>query len=413
MQVFSGVIFFGATVRYGEIVQSREYTSQHTSRTGDVRRKTSFELLLGYILLPFKLTYATIIQILAQLVSFHSALQFIMSGLRISSFAEAGGLHKDSEACNQVEGAKGFDSLLAYLSTALAYVILPAAFYEIAKVICPVCPSFAKGGGLDGKSKQEMEARKHLTFSRKDWEGVGGRLSTLRAIAKQIPSYKREESDEGQKSQPNEDEQEAGGEGGWWNFESSLSPEPAQESIRKHFSEELDRVAIAAHRKKDNAPDGVNCCCKCPSELSWANVAWLCKQVSCANVVWLFKLTSTLLSPDLMLALVSSQFPATLDGASTSRAPPKKKPAQSSTAEAAKNEDADEEDPGWLRALLDGTGQAAKDLWTYAQVPLETFPLSRQEGKDYEMFKDKVHTLPPITPRQYIYSHPSHFPSNF
>ena len=461
-QVFSGVILKVATDRYAEIVQSREYTSQHTSRTSDTRPKTWWELLFGLIVLPFKLAFSSIIQIIASLVSFQSALQFIMSGLRISSFTEAGGLHADSATCNQVVGAKNFDSLLAYLSTALAYVILPAAFYEMAKVICP---RFSDAKGRDGLSEMEKNAHKHLTFSRdalKKFQGAGGRKATIRATmvprstvlpgkkSVHLPSSSADpedgagagrdgeeaaEEDEASSESRRSDSDKAGGsakeeEQGEGDVESP-SPEPAHDASvsREPLSDETalptdrDRMACIANDEEGAVNDNPQARCwqcnKADEEakllmLDSRRVDWLegglphCESycakhkgdfrvpdppkppiLSWGNFFWLVKLPSTLLAPDLILALVSSNFPSTLDGARPSQLPPKK-PSAASSSSASNKSPAKVKGPGWLRARLIGLVHAARGLWTNAQVPLETFPRSWQEERDFLVFKHKV-----------------------
>ena len=127
-QIFSGLVFQSATARYSEIVLSNDYSAHE--RASSVGRTFAVASSLLYTLL---------MQAIGQLAAtvFQSALTFSMSFVKVHTFVEAGGLHPHSGACDSVINAEGFDSLLAYLSTALAYVILPAAFYEVAKVVCP------------------------------------------------------------------------------------------------------------------------------------------------------------------------------------------------------------------------------------------------------------------------------------
>lgn len=127
IQIFSGLVFQSATARYSEIVLSNDYSAHERNGIG-----SSFAVASS-------LLYTICMQAIGQVGSsvFQAALTFSMSFVRIHTFVEAAGIHPFSQACNVVLNAEGFDSLLAYLSTALAYLILPAAFYEVAKVICP------------------------------------------------------------------------------------------------------------------------------------------------------------------------------------------------------------------------------------------------------------------------------------
>ena len=156
-QVFSGLIFQSATSRYSEIVLSNEYTAHERKQSQAVYSTFSVITSLIGTLVTQAVGYAGA-------GVFQSALTFAMSFVKIQTFVENNGAHQFSEACNVVAGAEGLDFTLAILSTTLAYLILPAAFYEVAKVMCPM---------LDKESQKD--ARRVLL--------VGASIRTSKKIA--------------------------------------------------------------------------------------------------------------------------------------------------------------------------------------------------------------------------------------
>ena len=465
-QVFSGLIFQSATLRYSEIVLSNEYISHQIGASEHVTCCASARQFCKKIpFVFFGLIYSISIQIIAQLVSFHSVLQFIMSGLRIESFAEVNGMHADSPACNQVEGYKGFDSILATLSTVLAYLILPAAFYEIAKVVCPRLNMSSEKLDKESKKKLQLSGRRSPagkpSMAAPTARPSAEPPSTPASKNARVQSFLRGAHEEGETEAGREEEEAegegktpkesgAGGEGegeGEGDVEAPSpvpAPAPAPAPAPTYSKPQDDAVPVPDRiAVKDPKPEEIKTCWECAKvelrqtgqtvpdpplkkypqqycnnhkiEDETKPTLYLTRE----NFIWLIKLPSTLLAPDLILALLSSGFPSSLpqkrktrykklgekneerkrcstrrqseaSRQSTAGQSTAGQAAQGSDSESMKH-DASTTSKAWqlLRVrLVTKFRDALMAVWENAKKPLLPFPQHWKEESDYRKFQE-------------------------
>jgi hypothetical protein len=90
---------------------------------------------------------------------FHVALRYCMGFVRLDSFAKNHKVaHEVSESCDQVPGAKYFDSFLGYTSTIFAWWLILPALYCLAEVVVPKSRKtdpLNKVNGVKGFSKKK------------------------------------------------------------------------------------------------------------------------------------------------------------------------------------------------------------------------------------------------------------------
>ena len=135
LQTFRGLCFQRTLERYSSALLSREY------RRFLVKKLALSDKVRWFSIYVLRLVGLLCVQLIFWIVNFQNLLQFSMSLVEIRVFGKVNGLHEFSESCNQVSGYKNFDTLLAYSTSAVAYMLVFPVFYEVSKILCPIVPA--------------------------------------------------------------------------------------------------------------------------------------------------------------------------------------------------------------------------------------------------------------------------------
>ena len=141
LQLFRGIVFRVAMIRYNAHLLSREYRI-----VGTEPYKEPWEVALWGVWYVAVLLFASSLQILYYIINFQSFLQFIVGLVQIRSFGQSHGWHADTPDCNMVDGYENWDMYLARGTSAVAYLLVLPAIYEVSRVLCPFEPGQEKGG---------------------------------------------------------------------------------------------------------------------------------------------------------------------------------------------------------------------------------------------------------------------------
>jgi hypothetical protein len=93
-------------------------------------------------------------------------MQYAVSFISVAPFFAHNGRHASSDACDHVNGAPNIDTALAYLTTILAYCLIPVVLYTLAKLFVPrlllsdqPLPKVARGGLTHAKLIESLQRR--------------------------------------------------------------------------------------------------------------------------------------------------------------------------------------------------------------------------------------------------------------
>jgi len=89
--------------------------------------------------------YVLIVEIINGLNLPQVVLQFLMSFVEVEAFAQKEkAAHSSTPACDVLAGSPNIDSFLAYYSTAIAWLLIAPALYEIGRILYPRIPAIVK-----------------------------------------------------------------------------------------------------------------------------------------------------------------------------------------------------------------------------------------------------------------------------